>query len=96
MSAANTNIPEAVRAVAADGTQLRYTLMEMAGAMDDIISLGRGDPDLPTPPHIIEAANRAMHEQRTGLTRYKASHNYAAPSRNTCGWKMVCRSGRKT
>ena len=68
MSAANTNIPEAVRAVAADGTQLRYTLMEMAGAMDDIISLGRGDPDLPTPPHIIEAANRAMHEQRTGLT----------------------------
>ncbi len=68
MSATNPNIPEAVRAVAADGTQLRYTLMEMAGAMDDIITLGRGDPDLPTPPHIIEAANRAMHEQRTGLT----------------------------
>ena len=68
MSATNPNIPEAVRAVAADGTQLRYTLMEMAGAMDDIITLGRGDPDLPTPPHIIEAANRAMREQRTGLT----------------------------
>ena len=40
------NIPEEVRAVAADGTQLRYALMEMAREMDDIIALGRGDPDL--------------------------------------------------
>ena len=71
MTLANPNIPEAVRAVAADGTQLRYTLMEMAAQMDDIITLGRGDPDLPTPPHIVEAANRAMREQQTGLTPVK-------------------------
>lgn len=68
MTMLNPNIPEAVRAVAADGTQLRYALMEMAREMPDVIALGRGDPDLPTPPHIIEAANRAMREQRTGLT----------------------------
>ncbi len=71
MTLANPNIPEAVRAVAADGTQLRYTLMELAAQMDDIIGLGRGDPDLPTPPHIVEAANRAMREQQTGLTPVK-------------------------
>lgn len=65
MISANPNIPEAVRAVAADGTQLRYAMMEMAKQMDGVIALGRGDPDLPTPPHIVAAANRAM---RSGLT----------------------------
>ena len=68
MISANPKIPEAVRAVAADGTQLRYALMEMAKEMDDVIALGRGDPDLPTPPHIVEAANRAMRDGLTGET----------------------------
>ena len=68
MTTVNTNIPEEVRAVAADGTQLRYALMEMAKQMDDIVALGRGDPDLDTPAHIIEAANRAMRQQQTGAT----------------------------
>ena len=67
----NPNIPEAVRAVAADGTQLRYALMEMAREMDDIITLGRGDPDLPTPPHIVAAATRAMRDGLTGATDIK-------------------------
>ncbi len=67
----NPKIPEAVRAVAADGTQLRYQLMEMAKGIQDIIGLGRGDPDLPTPAHIIAAANRAMREQRTSITPVK-------------------------
>ncbi len=68
MISANPKIPEAVRAVAADGTQLRYALMEMAKEMEDVIALGRGDPDLPTPPHIVEAANRAMRDGLTGET----------------------------
>lgn len=68
MISANPKIPEAVRAVAADGTQLRYALMEMAKGMDDVIALGRGDPDLPTPPHIVEAANQAMRDGLTGET----------------------------
>ena len=68
MISANPKIPEAVRAVAADGTQLRYALMEMAKEMGDVIALGRGDPDLPTPPHIVEAANRAVRDGLTGET----------------------------
>lgn len=38
----------------------RYSLMELAATLDDVISLGRGDPDLATPPHIIEEAIRRM------------------------------------
>ena len=71
MAALNPNIPAAVREATADGTQLRYRLMEMAAGMSDIIALGRGDPDLPTPPHIVAAANQAMRQQRTGLSPIK-------------------------
>ena len=68
---ANPNIPEEVRAVAADGTQLRYALMEMAREMDDVIALGRGDPDLDTPPHIVEAAKSAIRDGRASATPVK-------------------------
>lgn len=68
MTITNPNIPEKVRAVAADGTQLRYALMEMAREMDDVIALGRGDPDLDTPPHIVEAAKAAVRDGRTSPT----------------------------
>ena len=71
MMSANPNIPKAVREVAADGTQLRYAMMEMAAQMDDVIALGRGDPDLPTPPHIVEAANRALRDGKTAPTPVK-------------------------
>jgi len=64
----NPNIPESVRAVASDGTKLRYAMMELSKQYPDVIALGRGDPDLDTPAHIIEAAKQAMHDQRTGLT----------------------------
>lgn len=56
----NPNIPDAIRAVAADGTQLRYALMELSAQYPDAIALGRGDPDLPCPPHIREAAKAAL------------------------------------
>jgi aminotransferase len=62
----NPNIPEDVRAVAADGTQLRYKMMELSAQFPDAIALGRGDPDLATPEHIIEAAREAILQQRTG------------------------------
>ncbi len=68
MTLSNPNIPEEIRAVAADGTQLRYALMEMAATLPDIIALGRGDPDLPTPQHIIEAAKAAIRDQQTAPT----------------------------
>ncbi len=68
MTLQNPNIPEAIRAVAADGTQLRYALMELAATLPDIIALGRGDPDLPTPVHIVEATKAAIRDGRTAPT----------------------------
>lgn len=64
----NTNIPEEIRAVAADGTQLRYALMELAAQMKDAIALGRGDPDLPCPPHILQAAQEALKTRPVEVT----------------------------
>ncbi|PIX83046.1 MAG: LL-diaminopimelate aminotransferase, partial [Nitrospirae bacterium CG_4_10_14_3_um_filter_70_108] len=57
----------------------------------DVISLGIGDPDLPTPPHIIEALCRAAHDPANhqypsyeGMVRFRqavadwyAAHNPA-------------------
>jgi aminotransferase len=68
MTTLNPNIPEQVRAVAADGTQLRYALMELSAQYKDAIALGRGDPDLATPPHILAAVQEAIHQQRTAPT----------------------------
>lgn len=68
MMTLNPNIPEAVRAVASNGTQLRYALMELAAQQKDTIALGRGDPDLDTPPHIILAAQEAIRRNQTAPT----------------------------
>src|SRR5262249_27413218 len=46
--------------LADEGTRQRYDLMERAETMSDVIALGRGDPDLPTPRNIVEAAQRAI------------------------------------
>ena len=43
-----------------DGTRLRYALMELAREVPEAITLGRGDPDLATPPHIVAAAKAAL------------------------------------
>lgn len=43
-----------------EGTKQRYNLIERAETMSDVIALGRGDPDLPTPAHIVEAAKEAI------------------------------------
>ena len=40
---------------------------ELAAAGRDVLSLSQGEPDFPTPDHVIEAAHKAMRE---GLTRY--------------------------
>ena len=44
----------------ARATALRYELMDEAAGIDDLIPLGLGDPDLPTPAHIVEAAKQAI------------------------------------
>jgi aminotransferase len=52
--------PRQLRRLSDEGTRQRYNLMDLARTMDDVILLGRGDPDLATPPHIIEAAKAAI------------------------------------
>ncbi|HEU5012178.1 MAG TPA: pyridoxal phosphate-dependent aminotransferase [Roseiflexaceae bacterium] len=56
-----------LRALASDGTKLRYALMELAAQIPDAIALGRGDPDLDTPPHIIAAAEAAIRDGRADM-----------------------------
>lgn len=48
------------------GSVNMFDLMELARSKADAISLGLGDPDLPTPPHIVAAANAAIAAGRTG------------------------------
>ncbi len=44
----------------AEGTNLLYQLMSEARTYDDVIVMGRGDPDFDTPAHIVAAAKDAM------------------------------------
>ncbi|MCY4466920.1 MAG: aminotransferase class I/II-fold pyridoxal phosphate-dependent enzyme [Chloroflexi bacterium] len=44
----------------AAGTNLLYQLIAEARAYDDVIVMGRGDPDFDTPAHIVAAAKQAM------------------------------------
>ncbi len=53
--------------VRASAQKPRNTLLEKARHYPDVINLGRGDPDLATPRHIVEAAHRALDE---GFTHY--------------------------
>ena len=41
---------------------------ELASRGRDIINLGIGQPDFPTPPHIVEAAIRALRDGHHGYT----------------------------
>ena len=44
----------------AQGTNLLYQLIGEAREYDDVIIMGRGDPDFDTPAHIVAAAKEAM------------------------------------
>jgi aminotransferase len=43
-----------------DGAKLRYALMDLSASMKGAIALGRGDPDLDTPAHVLAAAKAAL------------------------------------
>ncbi len=46
-----------------------FELLRLADAKGpDVIRLGRGEPDIPTPPHIIAAAKDALDQGRTTYT----------------------------
>ncbi|KMO32636.1 aspartate aminotransferase [Methylobacterium variabile] len=44
----------------------RATALAQAGR--DVINLGIGQPDMPTPPHVVEAAVKALHDGHHGYT----------------------------
>ena len=52
--------------ISLDDETLRSDLLKIASGMDNVIALGRGDPDFHTPRHIVEAA-KALDENKTSL-----------------------------
>lgn len=46
----------------------RTRMLEIAAKLEDVIAMGRGDPDFRTPAHIAEAAQRAIADDRTHYT----------------------------
>lgn len=46
--------------LSAEDVSFRTKLMEAAGALSNVIAMGRGDPDFHTPTHIVEAAKHAI------------------------------------
>jgi aspartate aminotransferase len=48
---------------------------QLTASGHDVVDLGGGDPDFPTPAHIVEVAVKAMHE---GFTHYVASSGIPA------------------
>ena len=46
---------------------LRTRMLNIAAGLKDVIALGRGDPDLDTPPHVVAAAQKAV---GAGATHY--------------------------
>ncbi len=49
-------------------TDERRQLMALSWTVPNLINLGRGDPDLETPPHIIEAAKKGLDNGQTHYT----------------------------
>jgi aminotransferase len=45
-----------------------FSLLKLAEKRRDVITLGRGDPDISTPKHIVDAAKRALDDGQTTYT----------------------------
>ncbi len=58
---------EELRQIAKDGTRLRYLMIDLASRLPGVISLGQGDPDLPSPPHVIAAARQVVQDGRADV-----------------------------
>ncbi len=64
--------PETIKAFQRIGEENALTVLarsvELAARGRDIINLGVGQPDFPTPPHIVEAAIKALRDGHHGYT----------------------------
>ena len=57
--------------ISLDDESFRSELLAIASKIKDVIPLGRGDPDFHTPKHIVEAAKRALDDNK---------HHYTPPN----------------
>ena len=64
LSALSTRIVE-------EDVSFRTKMLELASGLEDVIAMGRGDPDFHTPKHIVEAAKRAIDDNQ---------HHYTHPT----------------
>ncbi|MEK6839016.1 MAG: hypothetical protein AABY08_04680, partial [Candidatus Thermoplasmatota archaeon] len=61
-----------VKAIGASPTvRLGILANELRAKGQDVVNLGVGEPDFPTPAHIVEAGQKAMAE--IGMTKYVSS-----------------------
>ncbi len=68
-SDASTMLSQRARSLRAGEESPFLQMLRLAKDVDPLINLGRGDPDLPTPPHIVDAAKAALDR---GETKYTA------------------------
>ena len=55
------------------GVGIRTRLLDITANLDDVVLMGRGDPDLPTPQHIIDAGKRALDNGATHYTHVRGT-----------------------
>lgn len=67
-----SSIPKIVTAFERIGEENAFAVLARAGELanqgKDIINLGIGQPDFPTPPNIVDAAAKALHDGHHGYT----------------------------
>jgi aspartate/methionine/tyrosine aminotransferase len=75
------------------GTESAFEVLARAGALQargrDVVNLGIGQPDFPTPPHIVEAACKALRDGHHGYT----PANGVPPLRAAVAADMALRRG---
>lgn len=72
-------------------SSLRTRMLDIAAGLKDVIALGRGDPDLDTPAHIIEAGQQALGK---GATHY--THPFGLPALREGIAKSIAANGGAT
>ena len=76
----NARSPQRVRAVPPSGIRRFFDIL---ATMDDVISLGVGEPDFDTPERIVAAGVRSLHAGRTHYTSQLRHDRAAAGARAT-------------
>ena len=75
------------------GTESAFEVLARAATLAaegrDVVNLGIGQPDVPTPPHVVEAACRALRDGHHGYT----PANGILPLREAVARDMAARRG---